>query len=72
MKIYVYTIYDHPGDYPNHFVVRCTLIYQGKVMPDDHAWLAPTLEQARLFIPPGLNPLPRNPEDDPVIVECWL
>jgi hypothetical protein len=68
----LYTIYDHPTDYPNHFAVRRECINAGVVTKDPHVYLAPTLEEARRLLPPGLHQLPRNPNDDPKIVECWL
>lgn len=31
-----------------------------------------SLEEARAKVPEGLYRMPRQPGDDPVIVECWL
>jgi len=33
---------------------------------------ASTLEELREKLPFGLHRLPRNPNDDPVIVETWV
>lgn len=66
----IWVIYDHPLDFPEHFVVRVTWgMYQSPV-----AQLAPTLELARrIAIASGASfCLGRNPEDDPFIAECWI
>lgn len=72
----MWTIYDHPSDYPDWFVVRCSwvegnLAESAYVMAANMA-TANTLEAARACIPPGLHCAVRRPDDDPVIVETWL
>ena len=70
--LYQYTIYDHPRDYPEGFVVRQWRIASGEGGPTpEEAWTAPSLEAARALVPAGLFCLPRVAEDDPVIVETW-
>lgn len=64
----MYVIYDHPSDYPNCFVIR--LWKDGQ--PTVGHMLTNTLEGARRLIPKGLHCIPRDPTDDPVIVESWL
>ena len=66
--LFIWTVYDHPKDYPNDFVVRVwnydkptKIVHTGK-----------TLEDARRHIPDGLIKLDRLPQDDPCIVEVWL
>ena len=67
-----WTIYDHPRDYPDHFVVRrCSITREG-LKPDPQAHLATSLEDARRLIPEGLYRMPRFADDDPVIVEVWI
>jgi hypothetical protein len=70
----LWTIYDHPSDYPNHFVVRRHGIDADFNVPlvDAKCKLADSLEEARELLPPGLHCLGREPEDDPVIVETWI
>lgn len=68
----MWVIYDHPRDYPNHFAVRRHVILPGVIGKDPHVYLAPTLKQARKFIPKGYVRVPRCPLDDPVILECWV
>lgn len=69
------TIYDHPSDYPDHFVVR--IIEVGPTGPGNMrsvgVHLADTLEGARRMVPSQFDyRLPRDPSDDPVIVETWI
>jgi hypothetical protein len=68
----VWTVYDRPTDYPNHFVLRCWHVIGGTPMPNPHCYLADTLEGIRMLVPPGLNRMERRPEDDEKIVENWL
>lgn len=66
----IWVIYDHPADFPNHFVVRVTW----GLFKSPFAQLAPDLEGARrLAIDGGASfCLGREPGDDPVIAECWI
>lgn len=66
--IELWVIYDHPTDYPEHFVVRRWVNNKA----DNVCQLADTLEQARSIIPRDLVCIPRAPGDDGVIAECWL
>ncbi len=68
----LFTIYERPTDFPNHFVVRRSIICMGVVSPVVDVYLAPTLEQARQLVPPHLVRIPRFPDDEPQIVEVWL
>lgn len=68
----MYAVFDHPSDYPSHFVVRHIVIPPGSPpMPGD-CQLAESLAEARDFIPHGLVNIGRQPEDDPKIVEVWV
>jgi hypothetical protein len=66
----IWVIYDHPRDYPDHFVVRVAwgLFHE----PD--AQLATNLVDARrIAIDSGASfCLGRAADDDPVIAECWI
>lgn len=64
----MFVIYDHPRDFPGHFVVRRWV--GGKPTPDFA--IADTLEAARAEVPPSLYRLPHQPGEDTVIVETWL
>ena len=65
----IWTIYDHPRDYPTGFIARKFLLDQ----PTDETIAAPTLDEIREAMwRRGLTPLHRSPDDDPVIVETWI
>jgi hypothetical protein len=66
----MWTIYDHPRDYPKHFVVRR---WYG-LIPDGEPMLCDTLTAAREYIAEqgGCVPIARDATDDPVIIETWL
>lgn len=68
----MWVIYDRPKDFLDQYVVRQWFIGPGVIFADEQAYLAATLEAARAMIPTGLTPIPRKPDDDPVIVEVWI
>ena len=71
----VFTVYDHPSDSPEHFVVRMHIIYsdETKSGPTLCAWTFSELEWLRKTLDDhGLMQTARHPDDDPVIVEAWL
>jgi hypothetical protein len=70
----IWTIYDSPRDYPGLFVARLFLICKGELEPvgTGKVFLAETLEGVRNQLPPGLYRMPRDPSDEPAIVESWL
>lgn len=65
----IWTIYDHPTDYPNAWVARAHDVPGG---PTDRVEVADSLEALRAKLPRGLTMLARHPDDDPVIREVWL
>jgi hypothetical protein len=68
----IWTVYDHPSDFPDCFIARLSLVAADGVVVTDETVTAPTLEDLRSRLPFGLYRLDRNPADDPVIVEVWL
>ena len=72
----IYVIYDHPTDYPEHWVVRHHTIIPGEARPCVIAVGPPTLhntvDDARASLPPGLYNLPLFPNEDPKIFETWI
>ena len=64
----VWTIYSSPSDFPGRFVARKFVLDQ----PTAEHVVGDTLEAVRRAIPPGLYRIPREPHDDPVIVEIWF
>ena len=64
----LYCVYDHPSDYPEKCVVRAWLGDRPTVI----TYEADTLEELRALKPDSMVTIPRMPDDDPVIVECWI
>lgn len=68
----MYTVYEHPRDYPDEFVIRRCAIGPGTITPDRTLFArGPTLESVRDQLPRGLVCLRRLPDDEPQIVEVW-
>lgn len=72
MTVSQWIIYDHPKDYPDKFVVRRWDIEDGMTTPNSRCDLAGSLDDARLFIPPGMVRVPPLSGDDTVIAEVWI
>ena len=73
--ISMWAVYDHPSDYPEHWVARRFDIFHGISEPvpnREHFFTADTLEEIRNLIPSGLVCLTRSEGDDPCITETWL
>lgn len=66
----MWTIYDHPKDYPEGFIAR---LWYGET-PTLETITGYTLNQVRgLLLAQGSSlAMVRSPEDDPCIVETWL
>lgn len=67
-----YTIYEHPRDFPEGYVVRAWDIRPHGVMRPLEARWTQSLDDARKLVPPGLYRMPRSPGDDRTIVETWI
>lgn len=72
----LYVIFDHPLDFPEHVVISLQMVPMGgdgRVFRDPHVLAFETLDDARAWCARrGLCCLPRDPEDDPKIVETWI
>lgn len=73
--VYLWVIYEHPKDYPGHYVVRRWQVLGPLCAPkteiEGHPVL--TLEEARGFVGKGTTCIGRDPyQDDPVIKEVWI
>jgi hypothetical protein len=67
-----WTIYRHPKDHPNEYVLRAAYIMKDHTVKiDDVAWAHPDVEVLRKIVPPGLVRIPRFANDDPVVLEVW-
>jgi hypothetical protein len=71
-RLPMWTVYDHPSDFPDYFVAR-KFFTLPEVAPSGDVVTALSLERLRaVFQRMGLVCLARNVEDDPCIVETWL
>jgi hypothetical protein len=69
----MWTIYDHPKDFPNTFVARRFETSAAGSRPTADIMISPTLDDLRDQLSArGLTAIHRSPEDDPKIVETWL
>jgi hypothetical protein len=70
----IWTITHRPVDLPGvEYAARRHRILAGEVQVHTGPPLtAPSLEEIRALLPPGLHRIERSPEDDPVIVESWI
>ncbi len=71
----MWTIYRRPRDMPGvEWCIRRWRVLPGvqEPQPDVLVFPAETLAAARALIPLHLTRLPRQPDDDPAVVETWL
>jgi hypothetical protein len=71
----MWTVYDHPNDYPDEVVAREWHIVKGVPipLPTDDVIHAPDLDTIRRVLAQrGLVCVPREARDDRYIVEVWL
>lgn len=71
----MWVVYDHPLDQPDFFVARRWEVGAGVERPTEDAILASSIGELRGLLrdrDPGLYRIPRQPGDDPVIMETWL
>ena len=68
----IWTIYDHPLDYPDSFVARKAVVGASATTMTHEMFTADTLDELRALLPPGLYRVHRFAQDDPKIVEVWL
>lgn len=68
----MWTIYNKPKDFPNHYVLRPFIFKNGNPQPCGIARSALTLEGVRQYLLKGLKRLEGHPNDDFNIVEVWV
>ena len=68
----MWTVYDHPLDYPDYFVARKSVVGVNAVTMTHEMFMADTLDELRKLLPAGLYRIHRYEQDDPMIVEVWL
>lgn len=69
----LYTVYDHPDDYPDHVVVRAWHLADGAAWAGS-PMLADDIAAARELIPARVARVcvPRDPADPAAVVETWI
>lgn len=65
----IWTVYDHPSDWPDWYVARR---FDGEEPTDDMLMNRSLAALRDSLADMGLTCLARSQEDDPVIVETWL
>lgn len=69
----LWTVYDHPSDYPDQYVARQFVVGIGGQRATDRVMAHVDLESIRAVLShAGLVRVERHPTDDPVILETWL
>lgn len=70
----IWTIYEHPADYPDLFVARRFDIVPGEpeACATQDILTAASLDELRSLLPRGLTRIARFHDDEPQIVEVWL
>jgi hypothetical protein len=69
----MWTVYDHPKDFPNNFVARCFVVSPDGPQPTENFVVSPTLKALRMMLRmSGLSCMQRAEGDDAKIVETWL
>jgi len=72
-ELAIWTVCRFPTDFPDKFTARKSLILAGRYEVTSEVYVADTLAAIRAQMEQmGLTPLPRDPADDPIIVESWI
>jgi hypothetical protein len=73
-KLSMWTVYDHPLDYPDSFVARLHEVDAEGSRPTANIIVSPSLVMLReiLLVQLNLTCLARDPSDDAKIVETWI
>jgi hypothetical protein len=68
----MYVVYDHPKDFPDRYVVREWLVTDNAT-PGDVLFMSSKVDEIRATLKKlDLYPIPKNPADDPKILETWI
>lgn len=68
----LWVVFERPLDYPNGYVLRVQYALRGgQVQHSPKYRVAATLHEIREHLPDGLHMIPRQPGDDPAILEVW-
>jgi len=67
-----WVVTSNPSDFRGKIVVRRWNVRDGQTESTNEHHVYDSLEQARRHRPEGTTTIPRDPQDDPVIVETWI
>lgn len=71
--LHIWTVYDHPDDMPDRYVVRRFEIREGRTVATDEAYMSVHLYPLREALARlGLRCMPRSDADEPHIIETWI
>lgn len=71
--LHIWTVYDHPTDMPDNFVVRLSIVDSKGIQITSETLEFKKLADLRAQMrTKGLTMIPRFPDDDPKILEVWL
>jgi hypothetical protein len=69
----MWTVYTRPREHPDaRWMARRWIVGPGHLEPTCDMFTADSLAELRMLLPAGLHCQPRQPNDDPTIVEVWL
>lgn len=69
----MWTVYDHPSDWPDWYVARKSEVHKEGMTVFNHVIMERDLERLRSTLTGfGLTCISRSHSDDPVILEVWL
>ena len=71
-QLLIWTIYDHPKDFPEFYIAQPHIIRPKTSGPVPMHLMARDLDTLRALLPHGLTCLKRQEEDDPCILEVWV
>ncbi len=68
----IWTVYQHPDDYPDWWVLRGYDLLPGALQRHRFFFTGRTLDEVRAKVPPATLCVGRQPADHPAIYECWV
>lgn len=69
----MWVLYDHPSDFPDDIVARKFAIAAGEVTATDETKTFASTDEAQTFFSEfGFVAIPRQDDDDPVIIASWV
>jgi hypothetical protein len=69
---FLWMVYDHPKDCPEHFVARRFVIAPGRAEATGDIRIGVTLDELHAALPEGLQRVGPTPNDPGVVLEVWL